>query len=677
MFPTQDPVGTTVVSDHPYEVVEQATVWIPMSDGTRLAGRIWRPAVSSESAVPAILEAVPYRRRDGTLGVDQRIHPFYAGHGFACVRVDLRGSGDSEGLLVDEYLPLEQDDILETIEWISHQPWCNGNIGMTGLSWGGFNSLQVAARAPEKLKAVVCVGATVDRYNDDVHYKNGCLLNENFVWGSTLMSFQTRPPDPQVVGERWRSMWLARLKGLSFYPETWIVHQLRDSYWRHGSVCEDYGAIKAAVMIVSGWADLYVNAVPALLAHLSSPRRAVSGPWGHQFPHLATPGPPLDYLREALRWWRTWLLESPEENVSPPLYLAYLQEGIGRPDPFATEVPGTWIEESEWPSPSIDYRGFYLTGSGLSDTEQTAPELSIHSPLDTGTGSGEWVPHCFGPEMPRDQRDDDGGSLVFDSPQLPTGVDILGDPVVELTLRSDAPTGNLIARLCDVAPDGTSTRVCVGVLSLCQRNGNTRIEPMPLHQQVSVRIRLDHVGHRFPPGHRVRLALSTAYWPAVWPAADNPVLTLAPAPARLLLPVRSATDRARVHVDAARVPPAADIRFLRPPRNERKVNKDLATGRSRVDIVDDYGEQKITEHGLISSGLKQESYTIHREDPSSAACDVRWRHELQRHGWRVRTDTTARLTCDVENYYLEATVTAHEDERQVFKKTFSRSIKRL
>jgi putative CocE/NonD family hydrolase len=205
MFPAKDPSDLKVDSDFPHRVIDEPTVWIEMSDGVRLAARIWRPEGSDETPVPAVLEMIPYRRRDGTLVVDEAIHPWFAGHGIAGLRVDLRGSGDSEGLLLDEYLPREQDDAMEIIAWIAAQPWCDGNVGMMGLSWGGFNSLQVAARRPPALKAIIAVGATVDRYNDDVHYKRGCLLNENLGWATGLFSFTTRPPDPSVVGEAWKA----------------------------------------------------------------------------------------------------------------------------------------------------------------------------------------------------------------------------------------------------------------------------------------------------------------------------------------------------------------------------------------------------------------------------------------------------------------------------------------
>ncbi|MGX9080779.1 CocE/NonD family hydrolase, partial [Klebsiella pneumoniae] len=89
----------------------------------------------------------------------------------------------------DEYLLQEQDDALEVIDWLCQQPWCDGNLGMMGISWGGFNSLQVAARQPEALKAIITLCSTDDRYADDIHYKGGNLLLENFGWAATMLNF--------------------------------------------------------------------------------------------------------------------------------------------------------------------------------------------------------------------------------------------------------------------------------------------------------------------------------------------------------------------------------------------------------------------------------------------------------------------------------------------------------
>ena len=223
-------------------VVEDPDHAIVMPDATRLSARLWRPDDANDDPVPLILEFLPYRKRDGTCARDALTHPYFAARGYACARVDMRGNGDSEGLMEDEYSAQELDDAVEVIKWAAAQPWCNGRVGMMGISWGGFNSLQVAALAPDALKAIITLCSTVDRYADDIHYKGGCLLNENLGWGATMWSYSSRAPDPALRAD-WREMWLDRLKNEPFLPSLWLRHQRRDAYWQHGSVCEDFGAI--------------------------------------------------------------------------------------------------------------------------------------------------------------------------------------------------------------------------------------------------------------------------------------------------------------------------------------------------------------------------------------------------------------------------------------------------
>ena len=251
-----------------------------MRDGTRLAARIWLPEDAEQNKVPAILEYLPYRKRDGTYERDALTHPYLAGHGYAGVRVDIRGSGESDGLLWDEYAQQEQDDAMEVIAWLAAQPWCSGAVGMMGISWGGFNALQVAARRPPALKAIVTICSTDDRYRDDVHYMGGALLTARFGWASFFFSAMCHPPDPVLVGDRWRAMWLERLRNVPLFLETWLRHQRRDDYWRHGSVCEDYGAIECPVYAVGGWTDGYTNAIPRLLEHLHGAAQGPDRPLG-------------------------------------------------------------------------------------------------------------------------------------------------------------------------------------------------------------------------------------------------------------------------------------------------------------------------------------------------------------------------------------------------------------
>src|ERR1700690_521938 len=212
--------------------------WIPMADGRRLAARLWLPRDAESRPVPAILEYIPYRRRDGTRARDEETQPWIAAQGYDCARVDIAGSGDSDGLIHDEYLKQEQDDALEIIAWLARQPWCSGNVGMIGISWGGFNGLQVAARRPPGLKAIITLCSTDDRYADDVHFIGGALLQNNLTWGAAMLAYMTRSPDPALVGERWRDMWLERLRNVPLFPAEWLAHQRRDEFWKHGSVCE-------------------------------------------------------------------------------------------------------------------------------------------------------------------------------------------------------------------------------------------------------------------------------------------------------------------------------------------------------------------------------------------------------------------------------------------------------
>ena len=262
-------------TEFPHSVTRHEDLGIPMPDGTRLSARLWLPDSASEIPVPTILEYLPYRKRDGTVARDCLTHPWFAGHGYAALRVDMRGSGDSEGLLDDEYTEQELQDACDVIAWVRTQPWSSGKLGMMGISWGGFNGLQVAALAPEGLDAVVTLCSTVDRYADDIHYKGGCLLGENLGWASQMLTYSARPPDPLIVGNRWRDIWLERLESQPFLLVPWLQHQRRDAYWEHGSVCEDYGSIKAAVQSWGGWHDGYRNTISHLVTNLESPVKGI------------------------------------------------------------------------------------------------------------------------------------------------------------------------------------------------------------------------------------------------------------------------------------------------------------------------------------------------------------------------------------------------------------------
>ena len=372
-----------IVTEFPRRIREIEHTLIPLRDGTKLAARIWLPTDAIGNPVPAILEYLPYRKRTGTYDRDALMHPYLAGHGYAAVRVDIRGCGELDGLLSDEYARQEQDDALEVIAWLATQPWCSGAVGMMGISWGGFNALQVAARRPPALKAIITVCSTDDRYRDDVHYMGGAPLRANFGWGSFLFGAMCHPPDPALVGDRWRAMWLERLNHLPLFLELWLRHQWRDGYWKHGSVCEDYSAIQCPVYAVGGWTDGYTNSIPRLLSHLTVPRKGLIGPWAHGYPHTARPGPQVGFLQDALRWWDHWLKGIDTGTMNEPMLRAWMAESV-RPAPYHETLPGRWIAEPSWPPPGIAVHQLFLTDDGLrADSARLTPR-AVCSPQTLG-----------------------------------------------------------------------------------------------------------------------------------------------------------------------------------------------------------------------------------------------------------------------------------------------------
>jgi uncharacterized protein len=667
----------TVVDTYPHAVKHIENTWITLSDGCRLAARIWMPQDAEASPVPAILEYLPYRKRDGTAVRDALTHPYFAGHGYAAIRVDMRGSGDSEGLMRDEYLAQEQDDALEVIEWLRARSWSDGNVGMIGISWGGFNGLQVAYRRPEGLKAVVTICSTVDRYADDIHYKGGCLLNENLGWSATMFSYSSRPPDPALVGDSWREMWLERLRNNPLLAIDWLRHQRRDAYWAHGSICEDYGRIEAAVLAVGGWNDAYTNAVPSMLANLEAPTRGLIGPWLHKYPHFAVPGPAIGFLQECLRWWDRWLKNIDTGVNDDPDLRAYIQDALPPRASYPTR-PGRWVQEENWPSPDIqDHRYFLNQDRGLSATAGAVTSAVISSPLATGIAGGEYCMIWLGPEGPTDQRYDDAGSLCFETPALDGVVEILGAPVVALTISSDTPKAQLAVRLCDVAPNGESSRVTYGVLNLTHRGSHAEPKPLIPDERVKVTIKLDDIGYAFPAGHKIRLAISTSYWPLLWPSPERATVDVVTGDSHLTLPQRPHQDNTPTpQFEPAETSPPLAQEALRPSGNTRTISTDVETGRVEVRIEDDFGKSKNLEHGLITGGVGRELHVIHPDDPLSARAETHWTQELERDDWRVRTETFSAMWSDATHFHVTGRLEAYEGDELIFERNYADSIER-
>jgi len=655
-------------------VREVENTFIEMRDGVRLAARMWLPANADAHPVPAILEYLPYRKRDGTAARDALNHPWFAAHGYAAIRVDMRGSGEADGVLEDEYLALEQRDALDVIDWLCAQPWCDGAIGMMGISWGGFNAMQVAALRPPALKAIVTVCSTDDRYADDIHYKGGCLLGENLGWASTMFAYSSRPPDPALVGDRWREMWRERLDGEPLLVKTWLEHPLRDAYWKHGSVCEDFSKITAATLAVGGWADAYSNAIPRLMAGLTCPRKAIIGPWAHKYPHIAVPEPRMGFLQETLRWWDRWLKGMDTGVENDPDYRVYVMDGM-RPSTSYDHRPGRWIGAAHWPPEGHREMRLHLSATGLAGAPGDG-SFAVRSPQTTGSACGEFCPMWLGPDFPGDQRHDDEGSLVFDTEPFDRPLEIAGAPTVDLVLTSDCATGFIAVRLCEVWPDGASTRITFGTRNLCHSGDHGEAEPLAPGTPVAVRLQLDDIAYTIPAGNRLRLAVSTAYWPMIWPSAAPATLSLDGSECTVSVPVLGDTETLAGHFAVPETAPPLALETLRPERHTRDIDRDAASGRQTITIVDDFGEARDPTHGLVAGEVAREVYTIDPDDPLSARAETHWTETLSRDGWSVRTETFTTMTCDETQFIIAARLEAYEDDEEFLVRTWSERVPR-
>lgn len=663
------------MNDRSFTVIENQ--WIRLKDGTRLAARIWMPDGAEADPVPAVFEFLPYRKRDGTSPRDESTYPVFASAGFAGVRVDIRGSGESDGVIDGEYTELELTNACELIAWIAEQPWSNGSVGMMGISWGGFNSLQVAALRPPALKAVISIASTTDRYNDDIHYKNGCHLSAQLSWAATMLAYQSRSPDPDIVGDCWLDMWMERLENEPFFMEEWLSHQRRDAFWKHGSICEDYSAFAIPALVIAGWADGYRNPPFLAVEGLGDKAKALVGPWIHKYPHFAWPKPRADFHGEAIAFWNRWLRGENNGIDQLPQMRAYILDGP-KPAVRRDVDPGFWVSKDSWSAPEaecfyVDQFGTLLEGMPIPHAPKH--DVYLKSPLDTGTAAGEWFTLKPDAEMAGDQRGDDAGSLTFETAPLTGEKTYLGRPVITLTLSADAELANLCARIVDIHPDGTATRVSFGVINVTHRDGNEQPKPLIPGEPVRIRLELDACGYRFGEGHRIRLSISTAYWPMVLPPPVDPGVTIDIASLGLAMPLLGQHETFEMKQPDNPDPLPKYIEHA-PSETRRSVTRDLATGRTRYEVIEDTGLFEHPGTGLATRQRREESWSISPDDPLSMTGTCIWTCDMSRARWSVRTVSTANIACTAKDWLISASVLAYDGEKQIFEKTFEKAIPR-
>lgn len=630
------PTGTLRVVEHQP---------IPVRDGVRLSARLWLP--DGDVRAPAVLETVPYRKRDLYRGADDLWGPQLASNGIAFVRLDVRGSGESEGVLTDEYSEAELADCEDVIAWLARQDWCNGAVGMRGISWGGINALQVAARRPPALRAIMPMGTCDRRYTDDAHYVGGSVAHTNFQWGALFKKVMAGPPDPAIHGERWRDMWRARLEATPPILATWLTHQREDDYWKRGSVHEAPGDVQIPAYVVGGWSDTYTTPGLRTFASMSAPAKALIGPWGHTYPYAAAQG--LDWAHEEVRWWRQWLMgESTGIMDEPRLRLFMPEETASEGGP----VPGRWVGERVWP-PQTSARTMFLNAGALEPAAKLGAPLVHRDRGVVGTTKPEWLDR-----LPIEQSHDDALSATFDSAPLDQAMEIAGEAELTLRVAADKPVARVFVRLCDVREDGKSWLVTWAALNLTRRD--TMSDPSPLQPGhiYSVKLKLRPAAYHFRAGSRVRLSISEGFWPMLWPSPEIPSLTLPVGVSTLSLPVRTPTADAPFPIaQHGGGDPAPDYAPATPDASGR-----IMLTHTQPEIAYPVAGAD----GIILSNSGEEVSEMIAGDPLSC----RWR-QVTRSGWKrgeweCAVEASYELTADATSFRIVETLRATESGREVF-----------
>jgi len=662
-----------------YPNVKTVQAWIPMKDGVRLAVNLYMPDGPLPTAhpgekFPAILEYLPYRKDDWTLARDWDLHSYFVRRGYVTARVDIRGTGASEGVPPDrEYSDQEQRDGLEVIAWLAKQPWSNGNVGMTGISWGGFNSIQMARLHPPALKAIIAMCATEELFHDDIHYIDNLMHLDEYELGMDLQLGLTRAPDfptdEKSLAARFDSKPWAFL---------YLQHQRDSEFWRRASVAPNhYDEYKVPSFMIGGFLDGYRDSIPRFFEHSKAPIKALIGPWNHTFPHEAEPGPSIEWRVEAVRWWDYWLKGMQNGIMDEPRFEVYMRHWYP-PDPNLAEIPGEWRAEKTWPPANARTQTFFLEPDySLGDAPPAALFVGGHQLQyvpSIGSEAGFW----WG-DLTADQRPIDAYSLVYDSPPLVQDTAILGWPKAVLQVSSSAPLADWFVRLSDVAPDGTVTLITGAGQSGAQRDSAANPGDLEPDHKYELPIELHVTSWVFPAAHRIRLAISNALWPMIWPTPYPMTTSLwlgGLNTSRLELPLVPLEPPARSHFAVPeKETPLAGVTSEGDtwPPQDWTVTRDVLAGSTRVawsgNDSSKYPWGKLKDH-------EQMSYVVADAKPAVSEVHGEGSTTVELPGRTLVWSVVLNLRSDAQNFYYHFERHLTENGKPLRDKTWEETIPR-
>ena len=663
------------------EVAEGVTlvknVRVPVRDGTRLAADLYLPTDALERGQPVsvVLEYIPYRKDEVVPG--SRFYEYLPQQGYAVARVDIRGTGASPGVSRDEYLPLEQQDGVDAVEWLGVQPWCTGHVNMMGISYGGFTSLQVASHAPEHLTSIIPMFFTDDRYTDDCHFRGGLMRKYYDVssYGNMMAAWNALPAYPEWSDD-WAEVWEEHLTGNEPYLLEWFRHQTDSAYWRNGSVGAIAERIRCPAFLIGGWRDGYPNPPLRLYSRLQVPKKVLIGPWDHRPPDVAVPGPRIDHLHEVVRWLDHWCGGQANGVMEEPPVVVFMQEGEA-PVVDRLESEGAFRAETVWPPPGASLQVMHLRGDARLSPEVGGDGVDeLRYDPTVGVAAGLWsggIP--FG--LPGDQRPDEALSLTYTTSTLDEDVHVLGRPRAQLHVDSSAGVIGFCVSLSDVLPDGTSHLVAKGMLNVTRRDSFSDPSELPPGELVALDVELDTTGWVFRRGHRVRVSVANADWPNVWPTPESATSRVhrgAATPSHIVLPVVPAQGSAAApKFEPSPVPVQRHAEAAAPP--VWRVSRDALSGRAEVTVASE-GELRVNETTLVSRSFLG-VMRVDRDDPASASAFGRNSATIQRPSGSTTSTSDLTIQASAERFHIVLTVEVQQNGVPVFSRRWAESVPRL